>query len=231
MEPPPIGLIFFIALLFFMAPGFGPSRPALDDVLHEEIRLLDTLRNSTFGVPGNLTGLETVGHNDTIIPPASVRKQWEEMRRAALGDHYYELALKGQKEREEEYTKNDTDADKPNLNSRDRMDGLDVYDGYKPTVLPIWHNITTTGLHGKWEKHKDLLPIVPINGTLDKNVTINEGRLSFNIDNVGPSAQIQELRATLFIKDEHDSLQFTIPMQGYQFTSDGNIVMTSSSEK
>lgn len=226
MESPPLGLIVFIVVIFLLSPKIGDFRPPLDDIVQKELRQLETLKNSTYGVPGNLTGLENVGKkvNGSVVlmPPSIVREEVHAMRKQALGTYYTPPKVP---EDAVNATKRDLQVEKLLLNEEHGKDSTETY-------IPLYRNVTTAGLHGKWSKIA-LKGITPIKRKeqWDRVAAGDQGTFSLQMEEMGAAHAVQEVKAKLSLGDEHDNSLFHVYMQGLHFVDSGEIVMASTSEQ
>ncbi|RPA85797.1 hypothetical protein BJ508DRAFT_322394 [Ascobolus immersus RN42] len=234
MEPPPISAILFFALLFFLTPSFV-SRPSdFDDVISKEERQLAILQNSSYGKPGNLTGLEHVGHKDksghiVMMPPNPVRTRVKNMVKEVLGSEY-ELAHpdwddkpKPAHQIPDDLKEDDSNDGRPlDLRKREYQDGK----------FPFWHNITSIKLHGPWSRETlpSLPPYLHTNVTLDRNITTETGMISFSVDEFG-DGPVQDVKLSMMLMDPHDTKLFDVRLQGIHFVSTGDLILTSTSDR
>ena len=87
-----LGVILVFMLILLLTPDTGPvrRRNETEQAIERAKQELDELRNSTYGVPGNITGLEEVGKVGpgalvVMVPPKAVRGTVEEMIKSVLG--------------------------------------------------------------------------------------------------------------------------------------------------
>lgn len=236
MEQSRLGVFLILIIIILLAPdGNSPTqRHEIDHIIEREKLELETLRNSTFGKPGNLTGINT--ENESVFPSDLVRGQVRKMREDVMadyfrGDHSSEVPVRNvgsqgtnngiEKELLAEVQKSDNNAQENKNNKR-----APILNG----PLPLYRNVSGT-LHGEWSRVKLPGLLIPqSNITYQKNVTADSGKITFNIEEKEPG-KVQEVGMTMMIKNEEGGDSKEITLYGVHFTDSGEMVLTTSSER
>ena len=81
-----LGIILVFMLILLLTPDGGPvtSRNETEEAIQKAKEELEALRNSSYGIPGNITGFSGVGKPGSdglvvVVPPTSVRVTVQEM--------------------------------------------------------------------------------------------------------------------------------------------------------
>ncbi|CUS14417.1 unnamed protein product [Tuber aestivum] len=234
-------VLFVLIIIILLAPdGHSPqSSYGLDEIIIREREQLEILRNSTYGVPGNLTG---INFTHDRIPPEPVRELVGSLKKEVLGEYFLEgiqagglrppTAVTGETPRgdsgpEAEIVEEGGNAKGSEAPGEGRsLDPTSVF-----TRLPsIYQNATGT-IHGAWDRLFLDVKAPQTNLTYDKNVTANHGKLVFTIEEKKRPGEVQEMTATMVIKNEEGGDMKDISLSGIHFTKSGEILMTTTSDK
>lgn len=234
-------VLFILIIIILLAPDGNSSQNSyrLDEVIVREKEQLEILRNSTYGVPGNLTG---INFTHSRIPPKPVRKLVESLRKEVLGEYFLEgirasglrpsTAVAGETPRGDPKLKAETAEEGGNVEGSEAAgERLSWGPTSAPTQLPsIYQNATGT-IHGAWDRLFLDVRAPQTNMTYDKNVTANRGKLVFTIEEKKKPGEVQEMTATMVIKNEEGGDMKDISLSGVHFTKSGEILVTTTSDK
>jgi len=235
-------VLFILIIIILLAPdGNSPQNSyRLDEIIVREKEQLEILRNSTYGVPGNLTG---VNFTHSRMPPKPVRKLVESLRKEVLGEYFLE-GTHPDGLRPSTAVAGETPGGDPNpkaeivggeggnvKGSEAARERFSWGPTSAPTQLPpIYQNVTGT-IHGAWERLFLDVTAPQTNTTYDKNVTANRGKLVFTIEEKKKPGEVQEMTATMIIKNEGGGDMKDISLSGVHFTKSGEILVTTTSDK
>lgn len=231
MEQSRLGVFLILIVIILLAPdGNSPSqRHEVDDIIAREKLELETLRNSTFGRPGNLTG---IGSWDGLLPPELVRAKVREMEEEVMGEYFRGTAIaRREGSNESQSVMGDELSEK-----RVKQNAADSENRGKKHVsvlgqeLPLYQNVSGT-IHGEWSRlHIPGLQVPQTNQTYHKNITTDNGKITFNIEEKEP-AEVQEVGMTMMIKNQEGGNSQDVTLYGVHFTKTGEMVLTTSSER
>lgn len=227
-----------LIIIILLAPdGNSPTqRHEVDDIITREKAALETLRKSTFGNPGNLTGISRYGP----VPPELIREKVKEMTDEVMGDYLRgivgveptgnaEVRIEGSRE---SLSLTDAKASVREAGPKSVIGGNSKTKRV-PTPnqeLPLYRNASGT-IHGEWSRLQIPGFQVPqTNQTYYKNITIDSGKITFNIEEKEP-AEVQEVAMTMIIKNEQGGDSQDVTLFGVHFTRTGEMVLTTSSER
>ncbi|KAG0644094.1 hypothetical protein HOY80DRAFT_1031143 [Tuber brumale] len=241
MDQSRVRVLFILIIIILLAPdGNSPQNSyGLDEIIIREKEQLEILRNSTYGVPGNLTG---INFTHSQIPPQPVRKLVESLKKEVLGDFLEGVPAGGQ--RPPTVVPGETLRGDPNPKAKTVEEERDDIKGseatgerrsWEPTFMftrlpSIYQNATGT-IHGEWDRLFLDVRVPQTNLTYDKNVTANRGKLVFTIEEKERPGEVQEMTATMIIKNEEGGDMKDISLSGVHFTKSGEILMTTTSDK
>lgn len=221
-----------LIIIILLAPdGNSPSQHhEVDDIITREKAALEILRNSTFGKPGNLTG---ISGGDELVPPELLRERVREMTEEAVREYLGGAAMRvGAKEsngsRSSIEGKSSTqEANKiPTTGGRHDTKNVPI----RGRELPLYRNVSGT-IHGEWSRlHIPGLRVPQMNQTFSKNITTSHGKITFNIEEKQP-AEVQEVAMTMMIKNQEGGNSQDVTLFGVHFTKSGEMILTTSSER
>ncbi|KAL7268450.1 hypothetical protein RUND412_008928 [Rhizina undulata] len=232
MEQSRLIVFVIILLIVWFTPDGTPlaQRKDLQKLQAKEWAELEILRNSTFGKPGNLTGIPDWGYDGALFPPEEVRKRVLKMRDAAVGEWLEDAKPEesvGEERARDEGNIKDGPVKKRGLPGDEEKPTSPVT---RPAELALYHNASGT-LHGEWTRVQlhNLPELVPSNVTYNENVTGGNGKITFNIEEAKPG-EVQEVVVTMKIKDESGGHAQAL-LVGVHFTKTGEMVLTTTSER
>ncbi|RPB29737.1 hypothetical protein L211DRAFT_800222 [Terfezia boudieri ATCC MYA-4762] len=253
-----LGVILVIMLILLLTPDTGPvtRRNETEQAIERVKQELNELRNSTYGVPGNITGFEEVGKVGpdglvVMMPPKAVRGTVEEMIKTILGedanfgdssDGVDEPGRSGNITSQVELTseiipEEDEDGsrglgepmslEKP-MPGYSKRDQLQLPLGH--TELPLYYNASGR-IHGNWHRLYDLPPYILTNSTKDveKNITGRDGKITIRIEEARPG-EVQEVQARISFESEGGLDSHDIMMSGVHIVKSGDMVLTTYSK-
>lgn len=232
MEQSRLGVFLILIIIILLAPdGNSPSqRHEVDDIITREKTALETLRNSTFGRPGNLTG---ISGGDILVPPELVRARIREMIEEAVGEYLGGAATGVSAEGSNE---NRSSIEGESSAQETRKESLigEKHDTKRAPILgrdiPLYRNVSGT-IHGEWSRLQiPGLQVPQMNQTYSRNITTNHGKITFNIEEKQP-AEVQEVAMTMMIKNPEGGNSQDVTLFGVHFTKSGEMILTTSSER
>lgn len=242
---------FFLILLIIILTtpnGLSPLSPdEPDDIILQEKERLAILRNSTYGFPGNLTG---INFTHGVVPPAPVRELAKSIKRKALGEHYLDEKPtdKGQPPRPAGTGaqgsarwvggKGDSKTKSP-AGGKDGIERLGAHDARSKWEneftfdhqFSLYRNASGT-LHGTWERLQMPGLEMPVtNLTYGGNITADHGKIIFAIEEKREPGEVQEVTVTMVIKNEEGGEVKEINLSGVHFTNTGEMFLTTTSDR
>lgn len=251
-----LGVILVFIFILLLTPDTSPTtrKNETEQAIERAKRELEELRNSTYGVPGNITGFEKVGGVGpdglvVMMPPKTVRRAVEEMIKyileegANLGDNS-ESAVDGPgggenvtsqrtiiPEEDEDVSRGlgETKTSEKNIPSFTKRDQLHLPLGH--TELPLYYN-ASGGIHGNWHRLYDLLPYILNNSTksAEKNITGSDGKITIRIEESQPG-DVQAVQARITFESEDGFDSHDVVMSGVHIVKSGDMVLTTSSKE
>lgn len=240
-----LGLILVFMFILLLTPDTGPvtRRNETEQALERAKRELAELQNSTYGVPGNITGFEDVGKvgidgKVVLMPPKGVRRTVKEMTEKVLGAHA-DLDESLESVSSEHYMDNNDTNIKVNSGPLLIVEGVDRLKSKREqlhlplghTELPIYYN-ATGGIYGNWHRLYDLPPYKPNNSTKDigKNITGTDGKITIRINEARPG-EVQEVEAHISFESENGFDSHDVLMSGVHLVKSGDMVLTTNSQE
>lgn len=242
-------------LIILLTPDTAPitRRNETEQVLEIAKYELNVLRNSTYGVPGNITGFEEVGKigpdgSVMIMPPKEVRVTVKEMVQKVLGDDANLDDIAGDIMGGLVQGKNATEGEKIHIpvESEDASRGLgDTTSSEEATEslskrselklplghteLPLYYNASGI-VYGDWHKSYDLPPYRFTNSTKDveKNITGTNGKITIRLEEAHPG-DVQEVTARISFGSEDGYDSYDILMSGVHMVKSGDMLLTTNS--
>jgi hypothetical protein len=213
-------VLILILLIIFFFPDTSTPPNFRKRIVHERYSL-EVLRNSTFGHPGNLTGLlsspnDTTG-STTTIPAEVVRDTWRNIRRALL--RHYIVA-------------------QPKSSATQGLPTEGTSSFKFKRDLPVYQN-TTGSVLGEWRKvvYDSKLPTTALpNVTYPANLKkLSTGKLILAFeDATDPDSQgkaLAQVKMTLRIRDRDGKQEAAVSLSGVHFTDTGEMVAATTSER
>lgn len=232
MEQSRFGVFLILIIIILLAPdGNSPSQHhEVDDIITREKAALETLRNSTFGKPGNLTG---INGGDELVPPELLRERVREMTEEVVRDYLGGAAVRvGAKESNESRSSIEGKSSTQEANNMPTTGGRHDTKRVLPPgrELPLYRNVSGT-IHGEWNRLQiPGLRVPQMNQTFGKNITTSHGKITFNIEEKQP-AEVQEVAMTMMIKNQEGGNSQDVTLFGVHFTKSGEMILTTSSER
>lgn len=221
-----------LIIIILLAPdGNSPSqRHEVDGIITREKMALERLRNSTFGKPGNLTGIS----GDVLVPPELVRERVREMAEEAVGEYLGGPTTTGVSAEGSNENRSSIE-DESSAQKTKRGPAIEGKHDTKSALIlgrdiPLYRNVSGT-IHGEWNRLQIPGLLVPqMNQTYSRNITTNHGKITFNIEEKQP-AEVQEVAMTMMIKNPEGGNSQDVTLFGVHFTKSGEMVLTTSSER
>lgn len=233
MEQSRLGVFLILIIIILLAPdGNSPSqRHEVDDIITREKTALETLRNSTFGKPGNLTG---IGGRDVSVPPELVRDRVRGMAEEIVGGYLGGATATGVGPEGSNENRSSIEGEPLTQEQKQKPAVKENHDAKRvPTLgreLPLYRNVSGT-IHGEWSRIQiPGLQVPQINQTYHKNITTDYGKITFNIEEKKP-ADVQEVAMTMMIKNQEGGNSQDVTLFGVHFTKSGEMILTTSSER
>ena len=255
-----LGVILVFMLILLLTPDTGPvtRRNETEQAIERAKRELDELRNSTYGVPGNITGLEGVGKVGpdalvVVMPPKAVRVTVEEMIKSILGEDANlgdksegEPGRSGNITSQVEITgeveaiipEEDEDASRglgKTMSSENPIPSFSKRDQPQlplgHTELPVYYNASGR-IHGSWHRLYDLPPYILNNSTKDveKNITGHDGKVTIRIEESRPG-DVQEVQVRISFESDGGFDSHDVVMSGVHLVKSGDMVLTTNSKE
>lgn len=234
MEQSRFGVFLILIIIILLAPdGNSPSQHhEVDDIITREKAALETLRNSTFGKPGNLTG---ISGGDELVPPELLRERVREMTEEAVREYLGGAAVRvgvGVKESNGSRSSIEGKSSTQEANKMPMTGG--IHDTKRVSTpgreLPLYRNVSGT-IHGEWSRLQiPGLQVPQMNQTFSKNITTSHGKITFNIEEK-QAAEVQEVAMTMMIKNQEGGNSQDVTLFGVHFTKSGEMILTTSSER
>ena len=220
-----------------------------EKAIEDAKRQLEELRNSTYGIPGNITGLQNVGKIGAdgqliMMPPKMVRKTVDTMIKSVIGDN-------GDVEDDGGILEgggvvinnNSSESDIPivsasDLEEEDFASGRAIKLARRAQLplghdmeLPFYHN-ASGAIRGEWHRLYDLPPYKLTNTTkdLEKNITGTHGKLVIRIEESRPR-DVQEVQVRINIETGGGHNNHDLMMDGIHFVKSGDMVLTTNSRE
>lgn len=237
MEQSRLGVFLILIIIILLAPdGNSPSqRHEVDDIITREKAALGALRNSTFGKPGNLIG---INGEDGPMPPALVRERVKEMTEEVVGQ-YLRGAVTAESAGKAKAmalgnSRSLAEGEVSVKNAKQKSTTVESHKVKRAPILgrelPLYRNASGT-VHGEWSRLQIPGFQAPqTNQTYHKNITIDSGKITFNIEEKQP-AEVQEVAMTMVIKNQQGGDSQDVTLFGVHFTKTGEMVLTTSSER
>ncbi|KAF8476977.1 hypothetical protein BDZ91DRAFT_773795 [Kalaharituber pfeilii] len=242
------GIILIFMIILLLTPDTGPvsRKNEFERAIEQAKRELQELRNSTYGVPGNITGLEGVGKvgddgQVTKMPPRAVQQTVKDMIHKLVGEVEEPEDTTGR-------SINDTGSvnlpsSEPNEDTGRALENTGTLDGATPRSnlhenihlgkieLPVYWNISGS-IYGDWHRAYNLPPYKLVNSTteIEKNVTGNHGKISLRIEEAGPGS-VQEVQARIGIGSEDGYSSQDIHLYGVHMVRSGYMVLSTNSRE
>ena len=243
-------------LILLLTPDTGPvtRRNETEQAIERAKQELGELRNSTYGVPGNITGFEEVGKIGpdmlvVMMPPKTVRGTVEEMIKGIFGEDVNlgdnsegvvgEPGRSGNITSQVEITsevetiipEEDEDALGQSMSSEKSIPSLSGRDQLQLPLLPLYYNASGR-IHGNWHRLYDLPPYILTNSTKDveKNITGLDGKITIRIEESRPG-EVQEVQARISFESEVGFDSHDVVMSGVHIVKSGDMVLTTNSNE
>lgn len=219
-------VVVLVLLIIFFFPDTSTPPDHRARIAREHDRL-DVLRNSTFGHPGNTTGLLSLS-----TPPEVVRAKWRRMREALLAQYLLPVPSLGA-ELFGTATNITAITAAHNRNDNDRG-GLRL-----SSDLPVYHNVTGNVL-GDWTKLRfdQPLPTTGADNTTSytPNLTkLSGGKLTLDLEDASDAASqghpVMRLKMVLRLKDADGKIEAVANLFGIHFTATGEMVAATTSDR
>lgn len=232
MEQSRFGVFLILIIIILLAPdGNSPSQHhEVDDIIKREKTALETLRNSTFGKPGNLTG---ISGGDVLVPPELIREMVRKMTEEAVGE-YLGGATTGVSAKGSNENRSSIEDESSTQETKQTPTTGENHDTKRVPILgrelPLYRNVSGT-IHGEWSRLQiPGLQVPQMNKTFSKNITTSHGKITFNIEEKQP-AEVQEVAMTMMIKNQEGGNSQDVTLFGVHFTKSGEMILTTSSER